>query len=157
MEINEKNNRKTIQELLDDAKKFPDYWAAKTTMDFAMGLDHLMKEKNISKADLARNIGTTPAYITKVMRGNENFTVETMWKLALGVGGQIILSVVDANSITPYYYGANSGFGVTQLNPLIFSQGGENFTLNQPVAVIPLNEVTQEYLRSQNLPLANAA
>ena len=157
MEINEKNNRKTIQELLDDAKKFPDYWAAKTTMDFAMGLDHLMKEKNISKADLARNIGTTPAYITKVMRGNENFTVETMWKLALGVGGQIILSVVDANSIAPCYYGASPSFGVIQPNPLTFSQGEEILTLNQPVAVIPLNEVTQEGLKSTNLPLANAA
>ena len=46
----------------------------------------MMVEKNITKTDLAKKIGFSKAYITKVLRGEENFTVETMVKFSMALG-----------------------------------------------------------------------
>ena len=46
----------------------------------------MMVEKNITKTDLAKKIGVSKAYITKVLRGEANFTVETMVKFSMALG-----------------------------------------------------------------------
>ena len=46
-----------------------------------------MQENKISRVELAKRLGSSPAYITKVLRGDINFTVETMVRLAKAVGG----------------------------------------------------------------------
>ncbi|WP_414041529.1 helix-turn-helix domain-containing protein [Acidithiobacillus sp. M4-SHS-6] len=43
------------------------------------------EEKNISRSELASRIETSLPYITKVMRGDANFTLETMAKIAMAV------------------------------------------------------------------------
>jgi len=44
-----------------------------------------MQKKNLTKTDLARRIGKSQAYITKVFRGSSNFTLETMARIGLAV------------------------------------------------------------------------
>lgn len=41
-----------------------------------------MDAKNISRKDLAGKLGCKPAYITKLLRGNNNFTLNTMMKIS---------------------------------------------------------------------------
>ncbi|MCB1234477.1 MAG: helix-turn-helix transcriptional regulator [Verrucomicrobiae bacterium] len=41
-----------------------------------------MKEQEVTKSELARRIGTSPAYVTKILRGETNFTLDTMVKIA---------------------------------------------------------------------------
>ena len=38
----------------------------------------LMDEQQISRSELARRIGKSPAFITKLLRGNNNFTLRTL-------------------------------------------------------------------------------
>jgi transcriptional regulator with XRE-family HTH domain len=56
-----------------------------------------MDDKGITQAALAEKIGTSPAYISKVMRGDANFTLATMTKLAMAVDGKIKLCIADAS------------------------------------------------------------
>ena len=44
-----------------------------------------MREARVSRSDLARNIGATPAYVSKLLRGATNFTLDTMVKIAHAV------------------------------------------------------------------------
>lgn len=76
---------RSYEELYQEAQKDPAYWTAKVTHSFAISLNNLMLEKNITKTDLAKKIGVSKAYITKVLRGEDNFTVETMVKFAMAL------------------------------------------------------------------------
>lgn len=75
--------------LLAEARQHLDYWVAGAEIEFTEELARAMDEQDVSRTELARRIGTSPAYITKVLRGNANFTLTTMTKLALAVGMQL--------------------------------------------------------------------
>jgi transcriptional regulator with XRE-family HTH domain len=82
---------KSFQTLLSEAKKRDSYWVARSISSFTEELHQLAEQRGISRAELARRLGTSPAYITKIFGGDANFTVETMVRLARAVGGQLHL------------------------------------------------------------------
>jgi transcriptional regulator with XRE-family HTH domain len=90
-DMEEKNQKKSFSQLLSEAKKRDAYWVARTISTFTEELHQLAGQGNITRAELARRLGTSPAYITKILRGNVNFTVDTMVRLARAVGGQLHL------------------------------------------------------------------
>lgn len=69
----------------------PSYRAEKLAVAFLAELNASMHEQGISNAELARRIGASAAYVTKVFRGPSNLSVETLAKLADAVGCQVHL------------------------------------------------------------------
>ncbi len=45
-----------------------------------------MEQQGVSNAELARRLGKSRAYITKVLQGNVNFTIESLVKIARALG-----------------------------------------------------------------------
>jgi transcriptional regulator with XRE-family HTH domain len=74
--------RKSYRKLFEDAREHLDYWVAGAEIEFTEELFRVMEEKKVNRSELARRIGTSQAYVTKVLRGNANFTLSTMVKLA---------------------------------------------------------------------------
>jgi transcriptional regulator with XRE-family HTH domain len=60
----------------------------------------LMEEQKVSRAELARRLGTSRAYVTKLLGGNANFTLQTMVKVAMALGGQIHLHISGREALT---------------------------------------------------------
>lgn len=89
---------KTFGALFEEAEKHTDYAVAGLVHDFTEGLAWRMDEQGISRAELARRLGTSPAYITKILRGNINFTLETLVRLAVAVGAEVRISMRAAKS-----------------------------------------------------------
>lgn len=85
--------KQAFRSLLEKAKQRDAYWVGKSIQDFTEDLWRLMEDRGINKAELARRIGKTPAYVTKVFRGNSNFTIESMVKLAHALDGQLCIHV----------------------------------------------------------------
>src|SRR3989337_4489291 len=85
--------KKSFKELIKEAKERDTYWAASTILDFTEGLHKIMEANGITRSDLARRLGVSPAYITKVLRGNVNFTVDSMVRLVRAAGGEVSLQV----------------------------------------------------------------
>ena len=52
-----------------------------------------MEKQGVSRADLARRLGTSPAYITKLLRGTYNPTLETVAKIAIALNARVVLSL----------------------------------------------------------------
>jgi len=84
---------KNFQEIWKELESDKDFEAEKKILEFTTSLYQLMKERNISKKELAERLHTSQAYITKVFRGNANFTIATMTKLAAALGGDIHIHV----------------------------------------------------------------
>jgi transcriptional regulator with XRE-family HTH domain len=65
---------------------------------YVRDLARRMEAHGMKRADLARKINASTAYVTKVMRGNANFTLETMTKLALAVDGRLDVRIVEKDA-----------------------------------------------------------
>lgn len=88
---------KNFNELFEELQSDDSYWQESAKLDFAVDLHQLMDRKGITKAELARKLNTSPAYITKVLKGDTNFTISTMVSLVRAVEGTLHLRVCDAS------------------------------------------------------------
>ena len=78
------------------------YWARLAMRDFTEDLLRRMSLKQMNNSELATAAGVSPAYITKVLRGTENFTLETMTKLAMAVDGKLRIHIADRDASTSW-------------------------------------------------------
>lgn len=91
------------RQMFRDARSSVDYWLEGPIVDFTEDICRLMKEKNVSKAELARRLGTSRAYVTKLLGGDANFTLGTMVKVAMVLGGAVRVHVADQRTVTHWY------------------------------------------------------
>ncbi len=93
--MNLQQNLERYRRFFEEAKASPDYWHEFAVIQFTEELSRLMEEKKVSRAELARRIGTSRAYITKLLGGDANFTLMTMVKLAMALGGAVYVHIAD--------------------------------------------------------------
>ncbi|MFT7338143.1 MAG: transcriptional regulator with XRE-family HTH domain [Marinobacter maritimus] len=65
------------------------YWFESAKLEFVKVLNQRVRRLGLKNKDLSEKIETSPAYISKVMRGDENLTIETMVKLVRATGGNL--------------------------------------------------------------------
>ena len=82
-----------FQKMVAEAEATPEFWAEGAILEFTEALWARMEEEGVSRAELARRLGTSKAYVTKVLGGNANFTLYSMAKLALAVGGKVRIGI----------------------------------------------------------------
>ena len=80
---------KKLKAFVDEAKQSDAYWVESAKLEFALALEQQRRAAGLSYADLAKKMGTSAAYISKVFRGDTNLTIESMVKLARATGGQL--------------------------------------------------------------------
>jgi len=89
---------KSFKTLLADAKQRDGFWVEKAKLDFSIALNRLFEKSGMSQKELSEKLNTSPAYITKVFRGDANFTIETMTKFARAVDGQLHITITEPES-----------------------------------------------------------
>jgi transcriptional regulator with XRE-family HTH domain len=58
------------------------YRAEGASIRFTEDLVALMNSRGLTRTALAEKIGTSPAYVTKILRGETNFTLDSMVRIA---------------------------------------------------------------------------
>lgn len=76
------NEHKEWLDWVDAFEKSPEYVAENTKLDFAFALEQRMLQLGVSRADLARKLGTSAAAITATLRGDANLSIARMARLA---------------------------------------------------------------------------
>src|SRR5690606_6693715 len=89
---------RSFKSRLSTIKKTHSYRVEKTKHEFVRGLTRLLKLKGISNSELAQRMETSNAYITKALRGDSNFTIDSMVKLAHAAGANLHIHVADINA-----------------------------------------------------------
>lgn len=85
---------KSFKQLFTEAQERDSFWTEKAKLQFANELSELMERRGVNKTDLAGRIGSSAAYITKALRGDTNFTIESMIKFVRALAGKIEIHVV---------------------------------------------------------------
>ena len=79
----------SFRELHERSLRSNDYWAFGISISFIVSCEDAMKALGITKTELARRMGTSPAYVTKILRGDVNFTLETLIRITRALGQPI--------------------------------------------------------------------
>lgn len=86
---------KSFANLYAKLEATPAYQAEKLAVAFLAELHALMQRNSMTNAELARRMGVSPAYITKLFRGSTNLSLETLAKLANATGCHVHLHLAD--------------------------------------------------------------
>jgi transcriptional regulator with XRE-family HTH domain len=71
------------------ARQTPAYHAEGASIRFTEELIVRMKSRGLTRTALAEKLGTSPAYITKILRGDTNFTLESIARIAQALDCEI--------------------------------------------------------------------
>jgi transcriptional regulator with XRE-family HTH domain len=82
------------------AEQQDEYWTELAIAEFTEEVVRWMEVRGFTGADLAAALGASPPYVSKVLRGNANFTLATMTKLARALGAVLRLHLAPRESHT---------------------------------------------------------
>jgi transcriptional regulator with XRE-family HTH domain len=85
---------KSFDDLYREAEEHDDYWVGGIALELTEAVTEIMERDGISRSELARRLGTSPAYVTKMLRGNANFTLTTMSRLARALGADLQIQLL---------------------------------------------------------------
>ena len=88
---------KYYADFISARKKTDSYWVESAKLDFSSEMEKRRKVAGLSNLDVAKKIGASAAYISKVFKGDANFTIESMVKLSRATGGKLQIKIVDEN------------------------------------------------------------
>lgn len=77
-----KTSSKRFAELFHRLAESEDYLIDALKVEIAEQIYAAMEQQNVKKAELARRLGTSRAYVTKLLQGNVNFTIDSLVKVA---------------------------------------------------------------------------
>ena len=70
---------------LKEARKRPAYHEEEMLLSIATRILGALEEQKITRVELARKLGVSPPYITKILRGYENMSIATLAKVAFAL------------------------------------------------------------------------
>ena len=76
------------------------YWTELAIIQFTEEIVRYMKQDKVNRVQLAKRLKTKPSYITKLLSGENNFTIETMTKIALALDTELQLHLKPKGAST---------------------------------------------------------
>lgn len=89
---------KGFSALFEAAASQDEFWTEKAIAEFTEDLSRWMELRGLTRVDLASALGVSQPYITKILKGNVNFTLASMTKLARAVGATVQPRLVPEDS-----------------------------------------------------------
>ena len=91
--------RKRYKQFISRVESTVDYKVEVAALEFVDELVRCMRQAGLTQAELARRLGASEPYVSKVLRGDANFTLATMVKLAIAVGQGLRVMLEPANVV----------------------------------------------------------
>mgnify|MGYP001590702761 CR=1 FL=1 len=89
---------KEIMDSIEEAKKHQDFRLEKMLLVFTGEICAQMEKIGINRADLAKRLQTSRAFVTKVLKCNHNITLKTMESIANALDMELSINVQEAKS-----------------------------------------------------------
>jgi len=84
------------RERLERYKHDPAYQAEKLSLAVTEEFARVMKEKGMSKKDLAERLGVSKARVSNILNGSPNLTLKTLAAISVALDSQIHLEITES-------------------------------------------------------------
>ena len=98
--------KKSFRDWMKEAEADPVYWTERAILSVTEEIFVAMEKHGIQRSELARRLGTSPAYVTKILRGKANFTLESLARIAFALGGEFQFCFSPLDPRTPRFHSA---------------------------------------------------
>ena len=78
-----------LQDWIDEFQGDPDYEFAKVAIDVGEQIVARMEEREMTQADLAREMGVSRARVSQILRGNDNLTLKSIVAVAIALESRV--------------------------------------------------------------------
>ena len=86
------------REWVRNVENTPEFLVEAVKLAFAEELCRLLEEQGVSRSQLAERLGTSRAYVTRILRTDYNLTAETMVKVARALDARVELKLVPRDA-----------------------------------------------------------
>ena len=128
---------KDLFRAFEEAENTAEYQFEKAVVDLTEQLCEIMEAKGITRADLARQLGKSRAWVTKVLRGDHNVTLKTItdifWQLGYNARIEADLNWSSAAAWEQDFGQYTSEGVITVLSQSGSREDGETHYAKQPV------------------------
>jgi transcriptional regulator with XRE-family HTH domain len=95
-------SNRSFRGLSEEAQKHPGFHKELAILEFTEELWRIMQEEGVTATELGRRIGSSQAYISRVLNGGANFTLGSMTKLAMALGKELKMHLAPARMVTTW-------------------------------------------------------
>jgi len=88
------NAEKWFKDELETVRKTFEYRLEKILIQLGEDICRLMRDQQISRAEVAERLDVSRAYVTKVLNGNPNLTIKTLLKLSDALGRELAIRFI---------------------------------------------------------------
>jgi transcriptional regulator with XRE-family HTH domain len=85
-----------LKKFIEEAQQDIEVRVELVKMDFASALEEQRRATGVTYKQVAEALKKSPAYVSKVFRGDSNLTIESLVKFAEATGGKLEIRVVPA-------------------------------------------------------------
>lgn len=82
-----------LESYIEQNQYSPEFQTELSIIDLNEKIIAMMAERKVSRAELARRLVVSKAFITKMLNGNPNMTIKTINSLALALDCQLYLDI----------------------------------------------------------------
>lgn len=95
--------KKTFRKWRQEAEADPVYWTERAILRVTEEIFVEMEKRGLQRSELARRLGTSAAYVTKILRGKANFTLESLARIAHALGGEFKFHIAPRDMRTLWF------------------------------------------------------
>jgi len=103
----ERTVKERFANLLHLAESTDAYQVDRLKVEISERIYNAMKEQGVSNAELARRLGKSRAYVTKLLRGTTNFTLESLVKISRALSCEVEIDLLKkppkAKALSPHH------------------------------------------------------
>ena len=86
----------SFADIFAKAQNNPRFWEEMSILEFTESVAKRLESLSLTRTDLASKLGVSPAFITKLMCGKNNFTLRTMVRVARSLGCELTVGLTPA-------------------------------------------------------------
>lgn len=90
------------RDFLSSVRTSPGYWKSFSLLQFTTSLARIMRLEKVSGKKLASRLSVSAAQVSKVLRGQENVTIETMAKFADALDSAVHIHVAKKGVVVTW-------------------------------------------------------
>jgi transcriptional regulator with XRE-family HTH domain len=147
----------SFDDIFAKAQDNPRFWEEMSILDFTESVAKQLESLNFTRMDLASKMGVSPAFITKLMCGKNNFTLRTMVKVARSLDCELTIRLVPNAWPVQALLAENSNILRLPMAPDLHQDARNQFTLVRGVRTPQLVVSGEIDHPSENADLAVAA
>jgi plasmid maintenance system antidote protein VapI len=96
------NTANAFQKVIERSKERERFWVETAILEFTEEMAARMEELGVTNSQMADRLKVNPAYVTKLLRGNNNFTIETMVKISRALDSELRVHLQPGGTVSQW-------------------------------------------------------